>query len=722
VRKYALLILLSACGGSSKSGHPDAGPIDGTSSMIDAPATIDAGPPLPVPRFAYVDNDTSITIHAVDPTTGALRIFGQYFISEGGIASPAQISPDGRFIAVPSNQGLHMIAVDSLTGWLSAAPGSPSGGGALIGKPSWDPSGQYLYGGTTGKIVVWSVGSDGGVTKSDGPTTPSLAADLVVQGHFLYASGFNDGQSIIGYSIGATGTLTQQAGFPISAGPTTNPNFGAADASGKYVAFTLLGSEEIAVYAVDPATGALTQVPGSPMATGAAPRRGSFDPTGRFFYVPNENSDSVSGFGLDPTTGALSPLPGSPYVVGTSMSPTVVTVDAAGKLAYVGVSSGTMTMAIGADGSLGAPMKNTTAQGPTSVIVTSGTSPVAMQPRFAYIVNGGSNSISSFTMDPSTGALATIAGSTPSITNPYMTAADPQGKYLYAVDNIDGVHGYQIGSNGALQELSGSPFAGGANSPEAIAVNLTGDFLYLARNATAMIEGYRIDRATGSLLYVGAWTTSGTAPVMLAVTPLGTQLWATNKLTGDVANYQLEQDGSLTQNASLFIGASSAPAGIAFSGDGNYGYVALSGTEAIAGFQLGFTDTPLIGSPFAADMLADLAVAADWNGHLFVTNSGSVFTGGADGHQVFAMTIDPSTGALSMISHAIANVPPHPAALAVDPSGKYLLVASMGTFSPTVAGGLSEFAIDPSTGDLTALPGAMAGDVPEHVTIVGGAR
>jgi DNA-binding beta-propeller fold protein YncE len=42
------------------------------------------------------------------------------------------------------------------------------------------------------------------------------------------------------------------------------------------------------------------------------------DPTGNFAYVANANSNNVSGYSIDPATGVLTAIGGSPFAAGSS--------------------------------------------------------------------------------------------------------------------------------------------------------------------------------------------------------------------------------------------------------------------------------------------------------------------------------------------------------------------------------------------------------------------
>ncbi|HET7777316.1 MAG TPA: beta-propeller fold lactonase family protein, partial [Rudaea sp.] len=69
---------------------------------------------------------------------------------------------------------------------------------------------------------------------------------------------------------------------------------------------------------IDPATGALAAIPGSPFAAAANPYAVAVDPTGRFAYVTNRGSNNISAFIIDPVTGGLAAIPGSPFAAGAN--------------------------------------------------------------------------------------------------------------------------------------------------------------------------------------------------------------------------------------------------------------------------------------------------------------------------------------------------------------------------------------------------------------------
>ena len=65
---------------------------------------------------------------------------------------------------------------------------------------------------------------------------------------------------------------------------------------------TNFSDSNVSAYTIDPATGALTAIPGSPFSAGADPVSVAVDPSGKFVYVANNAvGNIVSGFTIDPT-------------------------------------------------------------------------------------------------------------------------------------------------------------------------------------------------------------------------------------------------------------------------------------------------------------------------------------------------------------------------------------------------------------------------------------
>ncbi len=102
---------------------------------------------------------------------------------------------------------------------------------------------------------------------------------------------------------------------------------------GRFLYASNRGHDSIAVFAIDPCDGTLTQV--EHVATlGKTPRSFAIDPTGAFLFVANQDSNTVVPFRLDPQTGHLVPN-GDPLAVPLPVC--VVFLDPQGSAGWAGV-------------------------------------------------------------------------------------------------------------------------------------------------------------------------------------------------------------------------------------------------------------------------------------------------------------------------------------------------------------------------------------------------
>lgn len=116
--------------------------------------------------------------------------------------------------------------------------------------------------------------------------------------------------SVLSLAIGS-GVLSDVAGSPFASG--NSPNGVAINPSGNIVLVTNTGGDSLSSYTLG-AGGTLTPVAGTPVSLGALSQPGSVavDPSDKFVYISNVPHE-VSGFTLNPSTGALTPITGSPF-------------------------------------------------------------------------------------------------------------------------------------------------------------------------------------------------------------------------------------------------------------------------------------------------------------------------------------------------------------------------------------------------------------------------
>jgi 6-phosphogluconolactonase len=338
-----------------------------------------------------------------------------------------------------------------------------------------------------------------------------------LRAQFAYVANFNS-NNVSGYTIDpSTGALSSIAGSPFAAG--SFPRWVAVDPGGKFVYVVNEGDKNVSGYTIDPSTGALTAIAGSPFTTGGDPRSMAVDPSGKFAYVA-DFTGNVLGYTINPSTGALTAIAGSPFTGGQAGLNSVA-VDPSGRFAYVVNEDVNNVLGYTINPSTGA----LTAIAGSPFAAGIGAISVAVDPSgmFAYVANaqviGQNGNVSAYTIDSSTGALTAIAGS-PFVAGqgPQSVAVDPSGKFAYVANFGGGVSGYTIGpTTGALTPIAGSPFAAG-NGPNIGAVDPSGKFAYVTNFSGNNVSGYTIDPSTGALTAVaGSPFAAGGGPFSVAI-------------------------------------------------------------------------------------------------------------------------------------------------------------------------------------------------------------
>ena len=135
---------------------------------------------------------------------------------------------------------------------------------------------------------------------------------------------------------------------------------------------------------------------------------------------------------------------------------------------------------------------------------------------FLTLTAGGTETM---TFNASTGAL-TDQGTLPLLTAQNQAqgvTTDPNSKYAFVTETgaTTGVRVLVIGTNGALSEATGSPFATGTG-PTAVLVDSSGSYVYVANKTSNSISAYVL-AANGTLTQItGSPFATGTTPVGLA--------------------------------------------------------------------------------------------------------------------------------------------------------------------------------------------------------------
>ena len=713
--------------------------LSGSAQLVVLPPTTSGA----VPRFAYQANpDGTISIFTIDPVNG--HLFGRGYAAVPLAALPDTVAmaldPQNRFVfygvasSVNPSSSVSTFLVDPASGTLTLQPGFVSSPGTVWAVVE-DPTGHFLYVGgantSTGAGVVsaYSINSiSGALTEvagspfATGPfiQRPKMAVDP--SGKFLYSGG---SAGVFAFTIDpVTGSLAPIAGSPFAADNT--PQSIAVDAKGKFVYVANNGSGTISAFAINGTSGALTPVPGSPFATGSSPVSISLSPSSTFLYVATSGTSPfpIFGYTIDPTTGALTPLAGSPFSTGNNL-PSSISVDPSGAFLYQAANGLIQTFTIapgtGSLSSIGSTSVRNTVSLPAPLAISSGTTPVTFAPQFVLVANSGSNNVSAYTINPASGALATVSGSPFAAgTSPMSVTTDLAGRFTYIANNgSNDISAFSINqTTGVLSPIAGSPFTAGTG-PQSVAVDRSSEFVYAGNFGSQNISEFTLNPATGALSPISG-SPVGTSFNLTSVSsdPTGQLIFAAGAQSNfgmlNIYNVDLNQIPFAAANGSLQISTQATAAGLQLKSSSvaihpfaRFAYVANMGSDNLTGFSYAPNGTiALPGSPFATGTMPT-GVAIDPSGRfVYVANSGS--------NNVSGFSIDSTTGAATPLSASPFPAGSSPSAVAVDGSGKFLLVTNKGDNTVSV------FAIDAATGALTAVAGSpfSTGTAPVAISVI----
>jgi 6-phosphogluconolactonase (cycloisomerase 2 family) len=261
--------------------------------------------------------------------------------------SDIAVTCHGPFVYLVAGSGISANTIDVNTGALLPVRGSPfssaSPSGAQSGAVVVDAMAKFAYlaNAQSDNISVLTIDAGTGALApvTGSPFAAGAAPQIVAihpSGKFLYSANYASG-NVSGYAIDAsTGALTQVAGSPFPAGLGAGTGLGHGpsvliDPSGSFAYVINAAASSISAWRIDATSGALSEVPGSPFATGPGPGDSAMDARGRFLYVLAGNG--IDAFSIDPASGTLTSLAGSPY--SPPPPPGRITIDPTNSFVYV---------------------------------------------------------------------------------------------------------------------------------------------------------------------------------------------------------------------------------------------------------------------------------------------------------------------------------------------------------------------------------------------------
>jgi hypothetical protein len=328
------------------------------------------------------------------------------------------------------------------------------------------------------------------------------------QGTFVYTNDDGFSNTLSGFSVGANGALTKIPGSPFStggagiAGGFFAANRVTVSTAGRYLYASNGASGSISGFSINPATGFLTPIPGSPFPVDGI---GSFvgysvavSPNNRFLYCTNDALRTIWAFSIAPN-GSLTPIPGTPFTGGSSGLIDGIKVSANGRFLAaaltpdlgfgLGPPGSVLMFSIASNGALtpvpGSPFAG--AGGTFHAEIVGIDINCASNQLFAASSSFGPTLVNVFSI-ASNGALSPIPGSPFSFggTNSNVGLLSPGGKFLFVSNqftsgNVGSVTVLNVASNGTLTQVPGSPFANpGGSLPSGMGTDAMGKFLFAA--------------------------------------------------------------------------------------------------------------------------------------------------------------------------------------------------------------------------------------------------
>jgi len=336
----------------------------------------------------------------------------------------------------------------------------------------------------------------------------------------------------------------------------------------------------------------------TPMPTppGATPTPTPAAAHGTFAYVSNSSSSQLAGYRLN-ADGTLTLLPGSPFTVN------------------------------------GFP---------------------AATPAGNFLVTASSNMVSTYAVDPASGAL-TLAGST-SVVGPGVVVADSKNIYMSGnipASNSTGIYGFAVSANGMLTSLSGSPYVFTqacdlCDVPVALALN--NNFLIQGGVGFHGVGDFTVyPRGAGGVLGKAQILGSDAEERVAIEHPNGAISYALNTDDFSLNEFTVSPSGTATPGAQTFI--DTQPEDILVDNTGRFLLVLdLTGVVHVFSINPGNGNFSQIGTSEAAGKGAG-GIIMDPSGHfVFITQGANPNFPGAV-NQITVFTFDPATGAMKKLQN-----------------------------------------------------------------------
>ena len=340
-------VLLASCGGGSGGGSGGGGPPLPSKFLYASAYSVSASGTTSGAIYAFSVNPATGVMSPLGgspfaPTSGTAQI--SFAISRDSkflyAGAPDEASPlTGKLSAF-------LIRADGSLTAVPGAPFSTSDSPeVLVAHPTAD---LLYVGGARGSVSVFAIDTATGalsltssIDLGAGGELPG-GAIITSDGRYYYQSS-GPSSLIAGFSInGATGALSAAAGSPSLLPPATSIPAGVAvDHAGKFLFVGNAFPEMLYglagwVFSIDATSGALAELPGAAIDVGGIQGSLTIDASGKFLivevFLKTTPKNCIAVLSIDPNTGTLTSVPGSPFAGQCG----VIAADPAAPYVYIG--------------------------------------------------------------------------------------------------------------------------------------------------------------------------------------------------------------------------------------------------------------------------------------------------------------------------------------------------------------------------------------------------
>jgi 6-phosphogluconolactonase (cycloisomerase 2 family) len=664
------------------------------------------------PRYLYMATDSgrTITRTTIEASTGLPRFEGYQVTGIDGFGSFPCITTDpfNEFAYManvvnnpndPSVTGqISQYTIDQANGTLTRVSPAPFPVSVPLSCIQFEPTGKFAYAAaalnnTQNQLVTFSRDAvTGRLTQINSialPLPPSAVA-IDPLGKFLYVNTVFLDTGIPAQAYGFQIDPTTGALTPVQGTPFTLPNIAGSftfGPSGDFLYMSNTNGTSIDTYTIDRSTGKLTAIAAGTVNPCVNPSALQFVPGGKSAYITcsidnarNPHSASITSFSVA-ADGKLTQV-GS---ASTGDGPLTLTVDPSGKFAYVGGIAGyAYAYQIDSNGVATNGRQIGTHLTPISLEILSGSAPVAYNTKAAFVTSTTDNTLTSYAV-AADGTFNTPQSITTGLA-PFSLSGLIWGSDLLLATGapVPNLTAYNVGTGVPASQFQ----FGDAATAGGVVIDPSGNAAFETDSANGVIYTYvRVGTAWGQLItnppglppVTNTPAGSGAGPMI--VDPSGRFLYVGNRGSNSISAYQYpstspqlsEAKGNaiLPHTGGSPYSLTGSPLQFAIDPVGAFLYV-LCSDQNLRVFSIDYSAGGFL-TPVATAGLSGLPL----NGLALSVDGKFIYLSGGSGTQAFS--VNPNTGALTAIALSGPVLTNSSSGVYADPSGKLLYVTTPGT-------------------------------------------